>query len=380
MRLTAPFLSSLLLAATQLTPSLCAQSTTIPKGFDKIPGGANFWAGWDIKAGSTLYNPSRATYLFDASIFPWTGIKVIRELQVRRTNLALSGGITAHSKKLRIFISVDGNSPRRPDTGSFDGNHGKNKTLVLGTTTSPKTINFLKTAQPPAGKAAAFDVRMVLDRPFVVPGGSKSMTLEIRSYSSSASTGRWRPDCKFYGTASGGSSVTINPTKGCLTPAISPIHLSAFPGTTFTHRWQTRRQGQAFIGLIGNKLPTGIKLPGTTCELWANPLIFTVGLAGTDTLGTLDMAYGKVPDLNSLVGLRLTHQLAWPNAKVNSLGLGLSVARETTFGSGYSATVPACVVYSYGVSTSFFNNKLVNPDLEKDPRFFSGRALILNVK
>jgi hypothetical protein len=357
-----------------------AQSTTLPKGFDKLPGGSNFWAGWDIKSGSTLYNPSKAIYLFDSSIFPWTGIKIIRELQVRRTDLSLKGGITAHTKKLRIFLSVDGNRPQRPDTGSFDGNHGKSKALVLGTSQSPKTINFLKTPQPPAGKTAAFDVRMVLDRPFVVPGGTKSMTLEIRSYSSSSSTGRWRPDCKFYGSANGGTSVTINPTKGCLTPAISPIHLSAFPGTTFTHRWQTRRQGQAFIGLIGNKLPTGIKLPGTTCELWANPLIFAVGISGTDTLGTLDMAYAKVPDLNNLVGLRLTHQLAWPNAKVNSLGLGLSVARETTFGSGYAATVPACVVYSYGIATSFFNNKIVNPDLEKDPRFFSGRALILNVK
>ena len=365
----------LLLAAAPLS----AQSTTLPKGFDTLPGGSNFWAGWDIKAGSTFYNPSRAIYLFDSSVFPWTGAKIVRELQVRRTNLALTG-FTAHTKKMRIFLSVDGNRPRRPDTGSFDGNHGKAKALVLGTVTAPKTINFLKTPQPPTGKSAPFDVRMVLSRPYIIPAGTKSLTLEIRSYSASVNTGRWRPDCKFFGSANGGSSITLNPNKSCLTPPISPVHLSAFPGTTFTHRWQTRRPGQAFIGLIGVKLPTGIKLPGTTCELWTSPLLFPVGISGTDALGTLDMAYGKVPDQKNLVGLRLTHQLAWPNAKVNSLGLGLSVARETTFGSGYAATVPSCVVYSYGTATSFFNNKIVNPDLEKDPRFFSGRALILNIK
>lgn len=372
------------LASALLTAGLHAQSsTTLPTGFDTKPGTTNFWAGWDILNGSTTYYPARCVYVVDSTVFPWgSKAKVIRELQARRSSVSIStAGVTkAHSKTLRIWMSVNGNPAKALDTGNFDGNHGASKTLVLGTSTAPKKINFAADKLPAAGKVAPFNVRLVLDRPYIVPGKSTGIAIEIRTYASTSASGRWRPDATG-GThgAQGGSSVTLGTTT-CLNPDITFAHLGVWPGNSLTHRYQTRRPGKLFIGLMGARLGKPIKLPGTTCELWNNLLILKAGISGTDALGTLDMSYGKVPYLARFVGLQLTHQLAFFDTKVNKLGIGLSRARQTTLGNAFTGTAKYGIVYSYGLSTSKWNNKLVDPDTETDPRYFTGRAIIYNVK
>ena len=64
----------------------------------------------------------------------------------------------------------------------------------------------------------------------------------------------------------------------------------------------------------------------------------------------------------------------------NSLGFVLSRAIESQIGAGFASNVLATTLYSHGFRTGKFDGKLVDPDTEDDPRHFSGRAPIFEVR
>ncbi len=373
-----------------------ALAQTLPKGFDTTEGTeittgkpSFYWGGFDIDKNGTKYNPARVIYLFDKSVFPWSGSTFITKLSVRREGPGLTGTTTAHTKKVRMFISTSNGSAAAPDVGDFENNHGSNKREVMGSAGKPKTVVFPATPAPAAGKTAPFNVVYKLDRPFFVQGGTKTLVVEIRTYSASVAAGRFLADAVTYDGkgAQGGWGSPYYKTH-CISPKSFFWYRPIQDNSTFHFAWKTsHKQGMPSIGGLGFALGQGIKIPGTgntalripQCEWWVNPFIW----ATTVTKGPNAWAHFKwfrMPNDTSFAGTFLQHQAIFLDKSYNQLGLGFTRAVNIRIGKSYDPKlVPATQVHSYGTSNHAFLGKLTDPDKEDTPRWFFRRTVIFKV-
>lgn len=388
-----------LIAAVALAGSLATAQTsaTLPAGWDTKEGievgsapvvQSNFFAGWDILNGSTIYNPSRVVYLYGSRSFPWGNkTMLITKLSVRRDGPFLAVPTTAHTKEVRIIMSTSNQPVHRVDHAFFDGNHGSNRTDVMGSQGKPKIISFQATPVPGPGKTAPFDVSFVLDKPFPVLPNTKTLVIEMRTYRVSVPTGRWRADSVTYPAANfNGGSFNVFYSIHCLSTRTFYTRRSKFPAASFGTIWRTNLgPGKLMIGWIGPRRTTGIPILGTggpslpVCELWVDPVAFTTDVTGPDQGGAF-LNWGKVPNLAVFVNAQVSHQAVTLNASSNQAGLAITRAMEETIGTGYDPnTTLASQTYSYGDKNNTSYTLPMDPDKEPNPRWFFRRAVIFKI-
>lgn len=375
-----------LCAVLALAGGLAAQAhvLTIPKGFDATEGNTNYHPGWDIKNFSTVYYPARTLDIYDTSILPWntTADFTITKLTARRDGSFITTSTTAHTKDLVVIMSTNNDIPvNNPNWNHFDDNHGANRTEVVGTVATPKTITFPATP-PPATGTAPFNVVFTLDKPFTVPANSKNLLIEIRFYKSSVTTGRFRPDAQSWsGTGYNGGRYTLSNTNHCVSPSIFYTSRANTIGSNLGHIWRTSQApgGKPVIGVAGTKLASAIVIPKTNnCQWWTtNDLIIATA---TETSGSyaLYLDFGKVPRLPVFVGAKIAHQALVIDSHY-PLTLGFTRGGVTTIGTGYDASrVFGSQMYSYGSNSSRYV-PAVDPDKEVHPRFLFRRVPIFQV-
>ncbi len=382
-----------LFATVALTASIgISQSNTLPKGYDTTPGTANFWAGFDIASSTTTtfkYYVARSLFMYDASTFPWDPKKpkVIDKISFRRSEAyPTTGASTAHKSKWVVILSTSNQPVHRPNT-KFDANHGSNKKTVFGAK-GAQTVAFLATAQPAKGKTAAFDVTVDITN-FLVPANSKTLVVEIRSYSSDVKVGKWRVDCVINsGTGYNGGTYSRFYNTHCIDPKAFYSSRANYLDGNLGHIWRTgRKQGLPVIGIAGTRLKAGIKVPGTTCEWHISPVFYAVGVtsngpkhATNPGQGGVYLDWGHIPPFASLVGVKVAHQTVIIDPAANKLGLGITRAGESSIGTGYDGKlVKVSAVYSYGAANSLANTNL-DPDKETYSRYFYRRVPIMLIK
>jgi len=383
-----------LITALAVTTSLgFAQSSTLPKGFDTKPGSTYFWAGFSVASSSTSaykYYVARSVFLYDSSTFPWdpTKPKVIDKISFRRSATQPSGNATAHKAGWVVILSTSTQPANTPNT-KFDDNHGSNKTVVFGTPTSPKQVTFLATPKPATGKAAPFDVTLDINN-FVVPANSKTLVVEIRSYSSDVKSGTWYADCDLHpGTGYNGGTNSTFYSAHCINPKAFYSSRANFLNGNFGHIWRTgRKAGLPVIGIAGTRLATGVKVPNTaSCEWHIQPLIYAFALTSNGPGNTSNpgqggvyLDWGHIPNDPKLVGIKLAHQALIIDPAANALGIGITRGRESSIGTGYDAKVTKVSgVYSYGAANALGNTS-IDPNKEVYSRYFYRRVPIIKIQ
>ncbi len=383
-----------LLAAIAATSSLgFAQSSTLPKGFDTKPGTSYFWGGFSVAFSATSnykYYVAREVFLYDASTFPWdpTKPKVIDKISFRRSATSPSGNATAHKAKWVVILSTSTQPAHQPNT-KFDDNHGSNRTVVYGSPSAPKTVTFLATPKPAAGKAAPFDVTIDINN-FVVPPNSKTLVVEIRSYDSDVKAGTWYVDCDLHaGTNYNGGTNTTFYSTHCINPKAFYSSRANYLNGNFGHVWRTgRKAGLTVIGIAGTRLAAGVKVPNTAnCEWHINPLLYAITVTSNGPSNTSNpgqggvyLDWGHIPNDPKLVGVKLAHQALIIDPTANALGIGITRGRETSIGTGYDPKlVKVSGVYSYGAANVLSNQKM-DPNKEVYSRYFYRRAPIIKIQ
>ena len=383
-----------LIAALAITTSMgLAQSSTLPKGFDTKPGNNYFWGGFSIASTPTTaykYYVARSVFLYDSATFPWdaTKAKIIDKISFRRSATQPNANATAHKAGWVVIISTSTQPANTPNT-KFDANHGSNKTVVFGSPTKPKLVSFLATPKPATGKAAPFDVTLDINN-FVVPPNSKTLVIEIRSYSSDVKSGTWYADCDLQpGTGyNGGTNTTFYGTH-CISPGAFYTNRANYLNNNFGHVWRTgRKAGLPVIGIAGTKLASGVKVPNTaSCEWHINPLIYALAVTSNGPSNTANpgqggvyLDWGRVPNDPKLVGIKLAHQALIIDPTANTLGIGITRGRETSIGSGYDLKVTkVSAVYSYGAQ-NILSNRIMDPNKETYSKYFYRRVPILKIQ
>ena len=385
------YMRTLLLSscALMLGTALTAQSSnTLPKGWDSKDGTENFgsmnnssiWDGWRP---STTYTPARVLYLYDQATFAWgANSKAITKLSVRRDAAAPAGATAAHTKEIAIYVSTTNQRANAPDF-RYDGNHGANRRLVF----RKKKVNFPATAKPGSG-AAPFNIGMTFDSAFVVPPRTTTLAIEMRVYSGTVATGDWQTDSVTHSSTgwNPGSTSTALYSKHCVSPSITYSSIDTWPGGTFLHIWNTRgAAGRPLVAFLGLPFAKGIPIPGTgsttlpQCEWWVNPLIFTATLTRAD--GSAFFGFGKLPDDSKLTGIKVYHQAALFDPKLNTAGLALTRAITETIGAGYDIkNCQISAIYASGTSrTRRVDKKPFDPDKEEYCRFYFRRVPVFKV-
>ncbi len=357
-------------------------SQTLPVGKDASGGNAGASAGWDISNGAEQFHPARVVELFDAETFPWgSSAKTISSLSVRRYLGFPLSNTTAHTKTMRMCLSTDGLPARQPDMGDFDRNHGSNLSLVLGSVAAPANINFPSSGIP-STLPAPFPVNFPFNQPFMVPANTQTLAIEYRSYTPSTTSGTWLADSYNWGgsTSEGASSFTN--FISCVNPPISSVHVGSWIGGSYSHRYTTNRPNIPLIAILGTSFNPPLVLPGTGilgCELWVNQLL-QYNRTSSAVGGVLEMNFGTIPDTASLIGIGAYHQIGVVDPTVNPLGLGLSRGVFTTVGSGHSAGVLGCRIFSHGLQHSEHNGLPVDPDTTNDPFGYQRANTIFQVQ
>ncbi|GEM_PF-3072998 len=370
-----------------------AQSSTLPKGFDQVPGNSFFWAGFSVAPSSTSttkYYVSREAFLYDASTFPWDPKKpkVIDKISFRRSATSPSANATAHNAKWVVIMSTSNQPVHRPNTKIGD-NHGANRKVVYGSMNNPKTVAFLATPKPGTGKTAPFDVTLDITN-FIVPPNSKTLVIEIRSYSSDVKSGIWYVDSVLHsGTNFNGGRYSLFYSTHCINPKAFFSSRANYLNGHYGHIWRTfRKAGLPVIGFAGTRLAAGVKVPNTAGCLWhINPILTAVTLTENGPSNTSNpgqgaayLNWGSIPNLASLVGVKLAHQAIIIDPAANALGIGITRAGEGSIGTGYDPKlVKVSGPYSYGASNSR-SVRLMDPNKEIYGRFFFRRAPIIKIQ
>ncbi len=382
-----------LLSTLAVTASLglSQASTTLPKGFDKTQGTSYFWSGFSVAPTTNLdykYYTSRSVFLYDSSTFPWNpkSAKVIDKISFRRSHSNPAATAAAHKAKWVVIISTSNQPAHRPNT-KFDDNHGSNKKVVFGAK-GPQEVKFLATPQPKAFTTAPFDVTVDITNFLVLPN-TKTLVIEIRSYSSDVRFGDWYVDSAIYpGTGYNGGGYTLFYSTHCLAPRAFYSARASYLNGHLAHIWRTgRKGGLPVIGLAGTRMTTGIKVPNTTCEWYINPMITAVtltangpGHATNPGQGTAYLDWGPIPPIASLVGIKVAHQALIIDPSANKLGIGITRGGETSIGTAYdNKYVNVGATYSFGPQNHRYN-KFMDADKETYGRYFYRRVPIINIQ
>ncbi len=384
---------SVLAALLASTSFVSAQSSTLPKGFDSTPGTSFFWGGFSVAPSATSpvkYYMAREAFLYDASTFPWdpTKPKVIDKISFRRSGASPSTNATAHNAKWVVIMSTSSQPVNQPNTKIGD-NHGSNKKVVWGSLTAPKAVAFLATPKPGTGKTAPFDVTLDIAN-FVVPPNTKTLVIEIRSYSSDVKSGIWYVDSVLHsGTGFNGGRYSLFYSTHCINPRSFFTSRANYLNGHLGHIWRTgRKAGLPVIGFAGSRLAKGVKVPNTAgCEWHINPLIATVTLTANGPShptnpgqGGAYLDWGHIPNLTSLVGVKIAHQAIIIDPSANALGIGITRAGESSIGTGYDPKlVKVSGPYSYG-SSNTQSVRTIDPNKEVYGRFFFRRAPIIKIQ
>ena len=344
-------------------------SSTLPKGKDSTEGTGSGWATW-------RYAPARAVYSYNATAFPWgASPKVIRAVSARRDGL-ITTTFVKNTKKIRLFVSYDGNDPWALDV-RFEGNHGKMRTMVLGTAAAPASVLYPADPKPPVGKTAPFTVSFPFSRPFLLPAKTRNLIFDFRAYGTVATRDYWYVDSEFKsgGALTRGSLVRAG-AQCPTTPLMTISNYVAWPNATFINYVVTRVAKAPVVAWIGAPLATPIPL-GKGCTLYVRPLVLLTGTADNSTLGRATFSWGKIPNQASFIGKKIAYQFAVVKAGYPFLGaVGVTQWGDYTIGSGYANKVDQGTVYKYALSSS----SLFDPDRVANADYLSTRAPVLLVR
>ena len=360
-----PRLASALAFAFTCAP-LLAQSYVLPKGLHKQEGSSYHWAGWSANA---HYVPARICYSYDRSEFSWSGDLVIHRLSLRR-DTGVRTRFAAHSKQMKVRMSTDGFEPRRPRF-LFTENLGRDSSYVFGDSTRWQRVEF--PASSSSTSPAPFDVRIHLDRPFLVPATARNLQVEFLVLGNDTTEGSWYVDAEYQQGALDSGWIT-RLGGSCPEELGSPIASLLWPGADLYFHCETKQPDAMVLGLCGPRAQPPSPLL-EDCVLHVNELTTRVGMTPAGPEGHIRLDFGRLPDSNALVGVKLSFQAIVVKQGLPILSnFGVTDALEVRIGQGYPAKVTLGTVYSYGPDLT-----PNDPDARFSAAYLSSRAVVLGI-
>lgn len=347
-------------------------SGSLPQGYDDTEGEGYHWSGWS-NAGATQkrFLPARNVYLYAN---PFAAARTVRRISLRRDS-TLTSSFVAFRQTVRWFLSTDGGGTVRQPALEFGVAHGANVREVVGTASTPATIDF-KATLAGRGKPAPFDVVVPLQSAFVVPASARTIVFENRHYGSTGAVGDWYVDAYFKDASPGRALFRYVPGTTCIPGSSHAIVSEAWPNARLRTSFASGKPGVPVVGFLGTLFPQPLPLAGTGCWIYVAPLVTLTSFASIDTRGIAAFDWGPVPRNQALVGARIWFQYGavFSGGPISGVA-GLSRASELTIGAGFAPPLAASAVYSYGPEVALRGG----PDQIRVADFVAPRAPILRL-
>lgn len=330
---------------------------TLPAGYDSKPGESYHWAGWSA---NEHYAPSRCTYTYDASVFPWTPPFTISRISVRPHEMhSYLRTHTVHDKQMRIKMSTDGSSANRP-CYTFEDSLGKDRSYVLGDAAEWRTVQFAATGWSP----------IQLDKPFTVPAGARNLQVEFLVLDNSSREGTWYVDAA-YSTRALDSGWPTALGGGCPETLRRPVAAGLWPGSDVIFSVPAEFMAVPVIGFLGVERPAPLQIG----DCMFHPQVFAVLGTSSGVDRWAHFHFGRLPDKNHFTRRSLVFQAALVDQGLPVFGMfGFTPAVKVKIGEGWVAPLlPCSVVYSYGDTCP------ENPDQRFTGAYVSPRAPILKL-
>lgn len=290
-------------------------------------------------ASAGFSNPFRMQEVYSAALFPSQPIK-IREITFRQDSLYFLGAYEGFIENIQFRMSSTTKSPNALSS-AFESNLGTNSTLVYSGSWS-----FSTTTTKSASGANLFEIKLVLQTPFIYDPSKGNLLLEYRNYTGTSR--RFHTDAT---SASGGPSSLIftdgNPN--------SLIAASSAPGADIIKlTYDTLDEGPIITSNLGNMtLEEGEDLKLSVSVTGADPLVYQWFFEGEPLLGSVS-----------------TNAILLKSAKTTNSG-SYFVVVSNVFGSVTSKTAKVDVLIPVGTDTNVFPARYVSIEGEGASAGFS---------